>query len=131
MGSAIGEFERADAVVVPRSRFAPVKTISDLLVLRSDAYEVSPGFEVRLAAECGGRAPVVNLDARCGRFVEHLDRMTAGGVPSLKRCRALKVEGPVAFETGVVFEGDVTVANPGPAPRRLPAGLYRDTTVEL
>lgn len=35
MGSAIECFDDADAVVVPRSRFAPVKTCNDLFALRS------------------------------------------------------------------------------------------------
>ncbi len=40
MGSAIECFKSAGAVVVPRTRFAPVKTCNDLFVLRSDAYKV-------------------------------------------------------------------------------------------
>jgi len=40
MGSAIECFDDAGAVVVPRSRFAPVKTCNDLFALRSDAYKV-------------------------------------------------------------------------------------------
>lgn len=35
MGSAIECFDDANAVVVPRSRFAPVKTCNDLFALRS------------------------------------------------------------------------------------------------
>ena len=35
MGSAIECFDDADAVVVPRYRFAPVKTCNDLFALRS------------------------------------------------------------------------------------------------
>ena len=38
MGSAIECFARAEAIVVPRERFAPVKTTNDLLALWSDAY---------------------------------------------------------------------------------------------
>lgn len=49
MGSAIECFEGASAVVVPRSRFAPVKTCNDLFVLRSDAYNVTPESTVVLA----------------------------------------------------------------------------------
>jgi hypothetical protein len=37
MGAAIECFPRAGAVLVPRTRFAPVKTTGDLLALRSDA----------------------------------------------------------------------------------------------
>lgn len=44
MGSAIEAFgaDGAGAVVVPRSRFAPVKTTNDLFCLRSDAYKARP-----------------------------------------------------------------------------------------
>ena len=40
MGSAIECFDDAGAVVVPRDRFAPVKTCNDLFALRSDVYKV-------------------------------------------------------------------------------------------
>lgn len=46
MGSAIECFENSGAVVVPRERFAPVKTCNDLFILRSDAYKVG------LCGEC-------------------------------------------------------------------------------
>ena len=39
MGSAIECFDNAGAVVVPRERFAPVKTTNDLFILRSDCYK--------------------------------------------------------------------------------------------
>ena len=51
MGAAIGVFEGAAAVHVPRSRFAPVKTTSHLLVVRSDAYELADDWTVQLAPE--------------------------------------------------------------------------------
>ena len=41
MGAAIGSIPGARAIHVPRSRFAPVKTTDDLLVIRSDAYELT------------------------------------------------------------------------------------------
>ena len=38
MGSAITNFHHACAVVVPRKRFAPVKTTADLLQVMSDCF---------------------------------------------------------------------------------------------
>merc|ERR1712039_425836 len=38
MGAAISCFEGASALLIPRTRFAPVKKCDDLLALRSDAY---------------------------------------------------------------------------------------------
>ena len=40
MGTAIEVFERTAAVVVPRSRFLPVKSTSELLLVRSDVYDL-------------------------------------------------------------------------------------------
>src|SRR5207247_1159321 len=54
MGAAIGVFEDAAAMRVPRSRFVPVKTTNDLLSLRSDAYVVGDGHAVFLAPERNG-----------------------------------------------------------------------------
>ena len=46
MGAAIAAFERAGALRVPRSRFAPVKTCDDLLGVRSDAYVLTEDWHV-------------------------------------------------------------------------------------
>ena len=47
MGAAIGSIPGARAVHVPRSRFAPVNTTDDLLVVRSDAYELTDDGQMR------------------------------------------------------------------------------------
>lgn len=46
MGAAIECFKGATAIVVPRTRFAPVKKCNDLLLLRSDAYIVTDSIPV-------------------------------------------------------------------------------------
>merc|ERR1719198_1721745 len=51
MGAAIECFDGAQAILIPRTRFAPVKTTNDLLALASDAYEVTPDFRMVLKAE--------------------------------------------------------------------------------
>ena len=56
MGAAIGVFEGARAIRVPRSRFVPVKKTSDLLVLRSDAYVLGDGARIELAQGRDGGA---------------------------------------------------------------------------
>jgi UDP-N-acetylglucosamine pyrophosphorylase len=131
MGAAIECFEGAAAVVVPRSRFAPVKTTSDLFALRSDAYVVTADWQVTLAPECEGVPPAIALDADHYKLVDQLDARTAGGVPSLKRCRELTVRGPVSFDGNSTLVGTVTIENPGDRVAPLPAGEYRDKTVRL
>jgi UDP-N-acetylglucosamine pyrophosphorylase len=131
MGAAIECFEGAGAIVVPRSRFTPVKTTADLFALRSDAYTVTPDWRVTLAPECGGQPPAVDLDAKHYKLVDQLDARTAGGVPGLKRCRDLTVRGPVSFDDRSAIVGSVVVENRGGEPRPLAAGEYRDCTVRV
>jgi len=45
--TAIECFDKAGAVVVPRTRFAPVKTTSDLFVLRSDVYTIGEDSTIK------------------------------------------------------------------------------------
>lgn len=131
MGSALECFEDAGAIVVPRSRFAPVKTTSDLLAVRSDAYDLTGDFRVTLNSMRDGVPPSVQLDADHYKMVDQLEASLTGGVPSLKQCRSLKVEGPVKFCEGNVFRGAVTVKNSSPTPAPLPPGTYEDVVVPL
>lgn len=101
MGAAIESFQGAQAIEVPRSRFAPVKTTADLFSLRSDAYSVSDDGRVSLVPERGGKPPVVDLDARY-KFVDSLEDL---GMPSLVGCESLTIKGAVRFEPGVVLKG--------------------------
>jgi UTP--glucose-1-phosphate uridylyltransferase len=109
MGAAIGVFEGAAALRVPRSRFVPVKTTDDLLSLRSDAYVIGEGQAVHLAPERQGVPPFVDLDSDYYKLVADFDARFPKGAPSLVDCEALHVRGDVTFGGGVVVRGDVTV----------------------
>ena len=111
MGSAIAVFPGAEAIRVPRSRFAPVKKTDDLLAVRSDAYELTGDYRVVLAVERQGTPPAVELDGGHYRFVNDLDRAFAAGAPSLRACDHLRVEGPFEFGRGIVLRGDVAFRN--------------------
>jgi len=131
MGAAIECFKGATAVVVPRSRFAPVKKCSDLLLLRSDAYLVNEDNVLVLSPLCGGVAPIVELDAKKYKMVQHLDAATLGGYPSLVDCKKIKITGDVHLSRRCVFKGNVTISNSSDEPKCLPAGVYENITVDL
>merc|ERR1712066_1197101 len=96
MGAAISCFEGATAIVIPRERFAPVKTTNDLFALRSDAYRLTEDFRIELAPERSGVPPNIKLDGMY-KFVDAMDKMTPSGPPSLINCNKLVVEGDVEF----------------------------------
>ena len=110
MGAAIGSIDGARAVQVPRHRFAPVKTTDDLLVVRSDCYELSP--EGLMQARFDGPPPFVALDKDHYKLLPGFEARFPAGVPSLRRCDSLTVAGDVTFGADVVVEGTVVVTGP-------------------
>ncbi len=114
MGAAIGSIPGARAVAVPRTRFAPVKTTDDLLVVRSDAYELTS--DGRLRPAFGDQEPVVTLDGNYYRLLSGFEQRFPAGPPSLRRCHRFEVEGDVTFGANVVAVGDVRVTGPRHVP---------------
>jgi UTP--glucose-1-phosphate uridylyltransferase len=122
MGAAIEVFEGAQALRVPRRRFAPVKTTDDLLVVRSDAYVLTGDARVELAAERGERPPLVELDSRFYKILRDFEPRFPAGPPSLVACERLAVVGDVLFGAGVVVRGTVKVEHDGPGQLRIEDG---------
>jgi UTP--glucose-1-phosphate uridylyltransferase len=114
MGAAIDVWDGAQAIRVPRLRYAPVKTTNDLLAVRSDAFVLTDGSRVQLAPERDGRPPVVDLDAEHFKFVDAFEERFPAGPPSLVACERLEVQGDVAFGADVVVRGTARVEHAGP-----------------
>jgi len=122
MGAAISVFDGADARRVGRGGFNPVKTTAELLAVRSDAYVLTDDSRLELAAERGGRPPVIELDPRFYGRQRDFDARFPAGAPSLVGCDRLEVRGDVGFGRDVVVEGSVCVEQAGPGPRHIPDG---------
>ncbi len=122
MGAAIECFEGAQAIEVPRSRFAPVKSTADLFALRSDAYSISEDGRVELVPGRAGQPPVVKLD----ESYKLVDAIEALGVPSLAACDEVEINGPLRFEPGVELRGKVTFSAALGEMKTVSAGTYAD-----
>jgi UTP--glucose-1-phosphate uridylyltransferase len=127
MGSAISCFENAAALVVPRSRFAPVKTTNDLLAIRSDLYTLGPEHQVALHPQRFGPPPEIVLDPRFYKNIADFEERFAQGAPSLLQCEALRIDGDIRFGAGVRIEGAVHLRNPTATPARIAAGTRLHT----
>jgi len=123
MGAAIECFVGATAIEVPRSRFAPVKTTADLLALRSDAYEILADGQVALHPSRNSQPPMIRLS----KEYQTIDALSSLGVPSLRDCKSLTVEGPLSFANGVILHGKVSIKTTSHA--TLAPGVYRDMEV--
>lgn len=123
MGAAIECFAGAGAIEVPRLRFAPVKTTSDLLAVRSDAYELTDDFCLRLHPSREGQPPHLQIDSKLCKLVDGLEE-NFPHTPSLLKCRSLAVKGPIVCGKNVVFQGDAVIVNETGVPMELSAGIY-------
>ena len=111
MGAAIGVFDGARALHVPRRRFAPVKTTNDLLALRSDVYVLDDDYRVALAPERED-PPFIDLDPDFYKLIGDFEPRFPAGPPSLVACERLTVAGDVTFGRAVEVRGTVSVKGP-------------------
>ncbi|NLG36242.1 MAG: UTP--glucose-1-phosphate uridylyltransferase [Lentisphaerae bacterium] len=130
MGSAIACFDGADALVVPRLRFAPVKTTNDLLAIRSDLYTLGPEHQVALNPRRFAPPPDIRLDPRFYKNIADFEERFAQGAPSLIQCDSLRIDGDIAFGAQVRIEGDVHLRNPTDRRARIADGSHIHTPVE-
>lgn len=115
MGSAIACFTGAQALVVPRSRFIPVKKNNDLLLLWSDVYDLDESFHL-VMTPTRTTPPLIFLDERYYQLIDDMRERFPYGAPSLINCTELRVEGNVYFGRNITLRGKVHIVNDSQTP---------------
>jgi UTP--glucose-1-phosphate uridylyltransferase len=111
LGSAIQIFEKCGVVRVPRSRFAPVKSCDELIIVQSDYYQLPDDCRIRVnPATTSGRV-VVTLDPQFFSRIDLIESRFPGGVPSLVDCASFSVKGDVKFGANITLHGSVSITN--------------------
>jgi UTP--glucose-1-phosphate uridylyltransferase len=121
MGAAIASFPEAQVLAVPRTRFVPVKTNDDLMLLRSDAYMLGDEFRVQPYPGLEGNLPLVSLDKQFFGMLDDCEARMPYGPPSLREADRLVVTGDVTFGADIVIRGEVELEAP-PEGMRIPDG---------
>lgn len=106
VGAAIRYFTNGHGVVVPRSRFLPVKTCSDLLLVKSDLFNLQHGALKMNPSRYGG-APLIKLGSdfkKVSNFQQRISHM-----PKILELDHLTVTGNVFFGKGVHLKGTVII----------------------
>ncbi|MGA4669096.1 UTP--glucose-1-phosphate uridylyltransferase [Propionibacteriaceae bacterium Y1923] len=105
MGAAVEVFEGATAICVGRDRFLPVKTTNELLLLRSDLYELDEAF--RLVATTDATVKV-NLDPDHYKLVHDFDARFPAPI-GLRGATSFDVAGDWSFGEDVSVVGAVSL----------------------
>ncbi|MGC3994320.1 MAG: UTP--glucose-1-phosphate uridylyltransferase [Propionicimonas sp.] len=108
MGAAIEVFPGATAIAVGRDRFLPVKTTNELLLLRSDVFDL--GADGRLRSTVG-RIPEVDLGPDY-KLIDDFERLVTV-VPSLRNAESLRVRGEWYFDAPAGVSGSVDLPDAG------------------
>lgn len=121
MGAAVEVFDGARALQVPRSRFRPVKTTNELLLLRSDIYRLDDDYRVESLIDHA--EPFIDLGGRY-RLIADFEERFAQGAPSLRQADSLTIAGEAAdavFGRDIVVQGATTIV--ADVPVRVPDGM--------
>ncbi|GLI81186.1 UTP-glucose-1-phosphate uridylyltransferase [Penicillium ochrochloron] len=106
VGAAIRHFKNAHGVNVPRRRFLPVKTCSDLMVVKSDLYRLEHGQLVMDPNRFGG-VPVIKLGSDFKKVSDFQKRI--GSIPRIVELDHLTITGAVNLGRNVTLKGTVII----------------------
>lgn len=107
VGAAIRHFEGAHGVVVPRARFLPVKTCSDLLLVKSDLFHLEHGALKLDPARYGFANPLIKLGSHFKKVSGFLSRIAH--IPKIVELDHLTITGNVTLGRNVTLKGTVII----------------------
>jgi UTP--glucose-1-phosphate uridylyltransferase len=131
MGAAISLFEGAAAVVVPRSRFYPVKKCNELLAIRSDCFTYSDACGLVVNPKRRLDPIQIDLDPKYYGRIDEFGKRFPYGPPSLLNCESLTVRGDVFFGNQVALKGNVVIRNSGRMPVTVPDATVIEGAISL
>ncbi|KAL3963884.1 hypothetical protein ACCO45_000888 [Purpureocillium lilacinum] len=106
VGAAIRHFKNAHGVNVPRRRFLPVKTCSDLMLVKSDLYTLKHG-QLQMSAARFGDAPLIKLGGDFKKVSDFQKRIPS--IPKVLELDHLTITGAVNLGRGVTLKGTVII----------------------
>ncbi|PUU74793.1 UTP--glucose-1-phosphate uridylyltransferase-domain-containing protein [Tuber borchii] len=128
VGAAIRHFKNAHGVNVPRRRFLPVKTCSDLMLVKSDLYSMKHG-QLMIDAARFGPAPLIKLGSHFKKVSDFQKRVPS--IPRILELDHLTITGAVNLGRGVTLKGTVIiVANEGSTIDIPPGSVLENVVVQ-
>lgn len=108
IGAAIMFFPNSKGIVVPRSRFLPVKTCSDLFLVESNLYLEDHGSLKLNPKRIYSTSPLIKL---LGKNFSKLESFSSSfkSIPDILELDHLTVSGNVKFGKNVVLKGTVII----------------------
>ncbi|EXJ62022.1 UTP-glucose-1-phosphate uridylyltransferase [Cladophialophora yegresii CBS 114405] len=126
VGAAIKHFKNSHGVNVPRRRFLPVKTCSDLMLVKSNLYTLSHG-QLVIDPNRFGPAPLIKLGSDFKKVAQFQKRISS--IPNIVELDHLTVTGDVNFGRGIVLKGTVIIVATENSTIDIPPGSILENVV--
>ncbi|PIB02880.1 putative UTP--glucose-1-phosphate uridylyltransferase, partial [Cercospora beticola] len=126
VGAAIKHFHNAHGVNVPRRRFLPVKTCSDLMLVKSDLYTLKHG-QLVMDPNRFGPAPLIKLGGDFKKVSNFQSRIPS--IPKILELDHLTITGAVNLGRGVVLKGTVIIVATEGSTIDIPPGSVLENVV--
>ena len=126
VGAAIRHFNNAHGVNVPRRRFLPVKTCSDLMLVKSDLYTVKHG-QLQMSSSRFGDAPLIKLGGDFKKVSDFQKRIPS--IPKIIELDHLTITGAVNLGRGVTLKGTVIIVATEGSTIDIPPGSILENVV--
>lgn len=128
MGAAIKYFPNAVGMIVPRSRFLPVKTCSDLFLIRSNLFNENNGNLSLSPKRMFSTPPLVKLLGKMYKNVESFDKMFKT-IPDIIELDHLTVSGNITFGRNITLRGTVIIIADDESVINIPDGAILDDNI--
>ncbi|XVF56735.1 hypothetical protein PTKIN_Ptkin06aG0144200 [Pterospermum kingtungense] len=119
--STLKLFEKSIGITIPQSRFLPLNSTSDLLLLQSDLYTFAEGALVHNELRTSPTNPSISLGAEFEKISDFKSRFKS--IPSIVRLDSLEVTGDVWFGADIALKGRVVIAAEPGVTLRIPDGV--------
>lgn len=128
MGAAIKHFKNNCGVLVPRTRFLPIKTCSDLFLVESNIFGETNGHLYHNPKRTIRTDPIIKL---LGRNFSHISEFEESfeNIPDILDLEILTVVGDVTFGKNVVLKGIVIIMAPEGSSIHIPEEAVLDDKV--
>ncbi|KAI9730687.1 MAG: UTP-glucose-1-phosphate uridylyltransferase [Cirrosporium novae-zelandiae] len=126
VGAAIRHFRNAHGVNVPRRRFLPVKTTSDLMLVKSDLYTLKHG-QLVIDPSRFGPAPLIKLGTDFKKVSDFQKRVPS--IPKILELDHLTITGAVNLGRGVQLKGTVIIVATEGSTIDIPPGSVLENVV--
>lgn len=126
VGSAIHYFKNARGINVPRCRFLPVKTCSDLFLVKSDLYSLKHGQLIMDETRFGG-TPLIKLGNHFKKVSDFQKRIPY--IPKILELDHLTMTGAINLGRNVVLKGTVIIVASDGQSIDIPNGSVLENTV--